>query len=122
LISISYACHFDAAHQLDVPYESPCNRRHGHRYTVRIVASAEELLYGMVVDFNLLKAVVDEFDHRDLNELADFKETGLQTTAENICIVLARKLQAVVGTRVSIDELIVRETPRSAAKWRKPAR
>jgi len=119
LISISYACHFDAAHQLDVPYESPCNRRHGHRYTVRIVASAEELLYGMVVDFNLLKAVVDEFDHRDLNELADFKETGLQTTAENICIVLARKLQAVVGTRVSIDEVIVRETPRSAAKWRK---
>ena len=119
MISISYACHFDAAHQLDVPYESPCNRRHGHRYTVRIVASAEELLYGMVVDFNLLKAVVDEFDHRDLNELADFKGTGLQTTAENICIVLARKLQAVVGTRVSIDEVIVRETPRSAAKWRK---
>jgi 6-pyruvoyl tetrahydropterin synthase/QueD family protein len=122
LISISYACHFDAAHQLDVPYESPCNRRHGHRYTVRIVASAAELLHGMVVDFNLLKAVVDEFDHRDLNELADFDQTGLQTTAENICIVLARKLQAVVGTRVSIDEVIVRETPRSAAKWRKPPR
>jgi len=122
LISISYACHFDAAHQLDVPYESPCNRRHGHRYTVRIVASAEALLHGMVVDFNLLKAVVDEFDHRDLNELADFKETGLATTAENICIVLARKLQAVGGTRVSIDEVIVRETPRSAAKWRKPGR
>ncbi|HEY7994420.1 MAG TPA: 6-carboxytetrahydropterin synthase [Candidatus Eremiobacteraceae bacterium] len=122
MISISYACHFDAAHQLDVPYESPCNRRHGHRYTVRIVASAAELLHGMVVDFNLLKAVVDEFDHRDLNELADFDQTGLQTTAENICIVLARKLQAVVGTRVSIDEVIVRETPRSAAKWRKPPR
>ena len=122
MISISYACHFDAAHQLDVPYESPCNRRHGHRYTVRIVASAEELLHGMVVDFNLLKAVVDEFDHRDLNELVDFKETGLQTTAENICIVLARKLQTVVGTRVSIDEVIVRETPRSAAKWRKASR
>lgn len=122
MISISYACHFDAAHQLDVPYESPCNRRHGHRYTVRIVASAEELLHGMVVDFNLLKAVVDEFDHRDLNELADFKGTGLQTTAENICTVLVRKLQAVVGTRVSIDEVVVRETPRSAAKWRKLSR
>lgn len=73
----------------------------------------------MIVDFNLLKAVVDEFDHRDLNELADFKETGLQTTAENICTVLAHKLQTVVGTRVSIDQVVVRETPRSAAKWRK---
>jgi len=122
LISISYACHFDAAHQLDVPYDSPCNRRHGHRYTVRIFASAEELLHGMVVDFNLLNAVVDEFDHRDLNELPDFKESGLQTTAENICTVLARKLQTVVGARVSIDEVVVRETPRSAAKWRKNSR
>ncbi len=122
MISISYACHFDAAHQLDVPYDSPCNRRHGHRYAVRIVASAEELLHGMVVDYNLLKTVVDEFDHRDLNELLDFRDTGLQTTAENICTVLARKLQTVVGTRVSIDEVVVRETPRSAAKWRKSSR
>ena len=73
----------------------------------------------MVVDFNLLKAVVDEFDHRDLNELPEFEETGLQTTAENVCLVLARKLQTVVGTRVSIDEVAVRETPRSAARWRK---
>ena len=119
MISITYSRHFDAAHQLDVPYESPCNRRHGHRYAVRIVASADELLHGMVVDFNLLKAVVDEFDHRDLNELPDFKSGGLQTTAENICVVLARKLQEVVGTRVSIDEVAVRETPRSSAIWRK---
>ena len=119
MISISYVCHFDAAHQLDVPYDSPCNRRHGHRYAVKIVASAAELEHGMVVDFNVLKAVVDEFDHRDLNELPDFKGTGVQTTAENLCTVLARKLQRAVGQRVSIDEVTVRETPRSAARWRK---
>jgi len=118
VISISYVCHFDAAHQLDVPYDSPCNRRHGHRYAVRVVASARELEHGMVVDFNRLKGVVDEFDHRDLNELSDFAG-GVQTTAENICTVLASKLQAAVGSRVSIDEVVVRETPRSAARWRK---
>ena len=118
MISIEYECHFDAAHQLDVPYESPCNRRHGHRYAVKIVATARELEHGMVVDFNVLKSVVDAFDHRDLNELPEFRD-GLQTTAENICVVLARKLQDAVGARVSVDEVVVRETPRSAARWRR---
>ncbi len=119
MISISYVCHFDAAHQLDVPYDSPCNRRHGHRYTVRIIASARELEHGMVVDFNVLKSVVDAFDHTDLNELSEFAGTGVQTTAENLCRVLADRLQRAVGERVSIDEVVVKETPRSAARWRK---
>lgn len=83
------------------------------------MASATKLEHGMVVDFNELKRVVDEFDHRDLNELPEFAKTGLQTTAENICVVLAQKLQAAVGGRVSIDEVEVRETPNSAARWRR---
>jgi len=76
----------------------------------------------MVVDYNLLKNVVDAFDHGDLNELPEFKDTALETTAENICLVLARKLQAAVGGRVAIDEVVVRETPRAAARWRRSAR
>ncbi len=118
MIAISFTCHFDAAHQLALPYDSPCNRKHGHRYGVEITASAQELEHGMVVDFNVLRAVVDEFDHCDLNERPEFTVTQLATTAENIAIVLARKLQAAVGARVSIDEVVVRETPRSLARWR----
>ena len=90
MISISYLCHFDAAHQLHVPYDSPCNRPHGHRYSVKIVASAIQLDNGMVVDYNLLAKVVDEFDHCDLNARAEFRD-GLPTTAENLCKVLAEK-------------------------------
>jgi len=45
--------------------------------------------------------------------------TGLPTTAENIAIMLAQKLQAKVGERVSIDEVSVKETPRSRARWRR---
>jgi 6-pyruvoyltetrahydropterin/6-carboxytetrahydropterin synthase len=119
MISISFSCHFDAAHQLSLPYDSPCNRRHGHRYEVEIVASAAQLEHGMVVDFNLLRSVVDEFDHSDLNDRAEFTVTRLPTTAENIAVVLAQKLQAKVGERVSIDEVSVRETPRSRARWRR---
>ena len=119
MISISFSCHFDAAHQLALPYESPCNRRHGHRYDVEITASADELQHGMVVDFNILRTVVDEFDHCDLNERPEFTVTRLATTAENIAVVLAKKLQAAVGERVRIDEVVVRETPRSLARWRR---
>ncbi|MBV8222928.1 MAG: 6-carboxytetrahydropterin synthase [Candidatus Eremiobacteraeota bacterium] len=117
MISISTICHFDAAHQLDLPYESPCNRPHGHRYEVEIFASAQSLEHGMVVDFNVLKRVVDEFDHRDLNALPDF--ASVPPTAENIALALARKLQTAVGSRVSIDALTVRESPQTAAHWKK---
>lgn len=119
MISISYSCHFDAAHQLALPYDSPCNRRHGHRYGVEITASADQLEHGMVVDFNMLRTVVDDFDHCDLNERPEFLQTKRQTTAENIAIVLAEKLQHAVGLRVSIDEVVVSETPRSSARWRR---
>jgi len=119
MISITFSCHFDAAHQLALPYDSPCNRRHGHRYDVEISASARELEHGMVVDFNILQKVVDEFDHCDLNDRPEFTVTQLPTTAENIASVLAQKLQHAVGERVSIDEVIVRETPRSLARWRR---
>lgn len=119
MISITFSCHFDAAHQLTLPYDSPCNRRHGHRYGVDISASAQQLEHGMVVDFNVLQKVVDEFDHCDLNERSEFRATQLATTAENIATVLAHKLQHAVGSRVSIDEVVVRETPRSLARWRR---
>ncbi len=119
MISISCFCHFDAAHQLNVPFESPCNRPHGHRYEIEITASSAQLEHGMVVDFNVLRGVVDDFDHCDLNERPEFAAADLQTTAENIASVLASKLQSAVGSRVSIDEIVVRETPNSLARWRK---
>jgi 6-pyruvoyltetrahydropterin/6-carboxytetrahydropterin synthase len=119
MISVRLRSHFDAAHHLVLPYESPCNRRHGHRYVVDITASADELEHGMVVDFHLLRRVVQEFDHCDLNERPEFSVTGLPTTAENIAIVLAKKLEHAVGPRVTIDEVSVRETPGSLARWRR---
>ena len=117
MISIRYLAHFDAAHQLSVPYDSPCNRRHGHRYSVEVVASARELEHGMVVDYNMLKNTIAEFDHCDLNERPEFERA--QTTAENICVVLADKLTRAVGPRVFIDEVTVHETPHCAARWRR---
>jgi 6-pyruvoyltetrahydropterin/6-carboxytetrahydropterin synthase len=119
VISVSLRCHFDAAHQLRLPYASPCTRPHGHHYVVEVTASAAELEHGMVVDFDAVRRVVEEFDHCDLNQRPEFRVADLPTTAENIALVLARKLEAAVGPRVSIDEVVVYETPRSRARWRK---
>lgn len=118
MISISYSCHFDAAHRLDLPYDSPCNRPHGHRYRVEVIASADELENGMVVDFNMLQEVVERFDHCDLNALPDFARRNVPTTAENIAATLAKLFAKAAGPRVRIEEVVVRETPRSAARWR----
>jgi 6-pyruvoyltetrahydropterin/6-carboxytetrahydropterin synthase len=119
MMTVSLRCHFDAAHQLALPYDSPCNRKHGHRYEVEITASAAKLEHGMVVDFNVLQQVVEEFDHCDLNGRPEFSVTGLPTTAENIAVVIAKKLEHAVGPRVSVDEVVVRETARSLARWRR---
>lgn len=71
----------------------------------------------MVVDYNTLQAVLDEFDHCDLNARPEFLGGRVQTTAENIAAALAEKLQKAAGARVRIEEVVVRETPRAAARW-----
>lgn len=61
-------------------------RMHGHRYVVEAVVERSDLdSFGFVVDFDWLKARLDELtqtlDHRVLNELPEFKE--LSPSSEN---------------------------------------
>ncbi|MBR1732182.1 MAG: 6-carboxytetrahydropterin synthase [Alloprevotella sp.] len=69
------------AHQLQLDYESPCRRLHGHNAIVTVFCCAEELNEnGMVVDFKHVKEIVKgRLDHQCLNDLFDFNPT-----AENI--------------------------------------
>lgn len=64
---------FEAAHALD-GYDGPCREIHGHSYRLfvtvagRPVADPENPKYGMVMDFGVLKRIVNEqivsrFDH-----------------------------------------------------------
>jgi 6-pyruvoyltetrahydropterin/6-carboxytetrahydropterin synthase len=77
---------FASAHQL-VGYEGPCENIHGHTWKVQIFLKGEKLdKLGMLFDFkqakNLLKEIVAEFDHKNLNELKYFEKNN--PTAENI--------------------------------------
>lgn len=113
--------HFSAAHCLR-EYEGACARVHGHNYRVEVAVVAQELSpLGFVMDFGDLKAlcdaVLDEMDHRMLNELEPF--THQNATSENIARhIHGRMKSALSGGPVSIKHVRVWETPEQSAIYR----
>ena len=82
----------DAAHFLMMNYKSPCQNQHGHRWRFKVfVASEKTNENGMIIDFSIVKAIIKEMDHTNLNKLDAFKKVS--PTAENIVIALSREIQ-----------------------------
>jgi len=83
---------FDAAHRLP-NYDGKCARVHGHTYDVEVVLEGPvDEGSGFLMDFydlkQILKSVLEELDHRDLNEIlpnptaeriAEHIKTGLES-------------------------------------------
>ena len=87
---------FEAAHRIE-NYPGKCARLHGHNWTVEAVVAGTELNeLGILIDFKVLKAelnkVLDELDHRYLNELETFAKKN--PTAENLAKEIFEKLSA----------------------------
>jgi len=84
-ISLKIRHHFDAAHQLKLPYISKCQNLHGHRWNVTVFIRGDEsnLKDGILADFSKIKEKIDNFDHQYLNDLID-----ANPTAENIALSL----------------------------------
>ncbi len=70
-----------ASHRLTLSYESKCSQMHGHNWRITVFCRSRELnADGMVVDFTEVKRrVMEQLDHRNLNEVLPFNPT-----AENI--------------------------------------
>lgn len=87
------------AHSLSLSYESKCERMHGHNWLITVYCRSAELnADGMVVDFSHIKeTIVNQLDHRNLNEVFDFNPT-----AENIARWIARRIPHCY--RVDIQE------------------
>lgn len=84
-------CRFEAAHVLP-KHSGKCSRPHGHSYRVEFWITGEKLNHqGFVVDFGILSNIVKEYDHQDLNQQEPFKSEEIDTTAENIAQVFAKK-------------------------------
>lgn len=113
---------FEAAHRV-VNYPGKCDRLHGHNWKVEALVAGTELdELGMLVDFKAikgaLKAALDRFDHRFLNELEPFS-TGVNPTAENLARIIFEELEkSPVFVRDSnLAAITVYETPTSSVTY-----
>lgn len=82
---------FEAAHQLpdsDELITKACNRLHGHTYCVKVSAIGGKSENGFVLDFSAIKQIIDQYDHRFLNDLIK-----IPTTAENLATIFKEKIE-----------------------------
>ena len=89
------------AHQLNLPYPSPCKRLHGHTLKVEVemerwVEKGEEC--DMLIDTEVVKRLVKKFDHTNLNNYLE------QPTMENFAQLIARDLVVEVGRGKHLTE------------------
>ena len=112
---------FEAAHFID-GYAGKCSRLHGHNWIIEAVVRGEELdNLGMLIDFKILKAelnkVLEELDHRFLNELKIFAEEN--PTAENLARKIYKKLVAaeIFSDAAKLYAVKVFESPNSCVMY-----
>ena len=120
MYEITTEAHFSAAHRLR-NYDGPCENLHGHNWVVRASVRCEALdKSGLGIDFKILKrrlhTILDEFDHRDINEV--FDPLGLSPSSENIARYIYGKLNALLaGDGAKAFRVEVQETPGNCAAY-----
>lgn len=78
---LSREFHFDSAHFIK-DYTGKCENLHGHTYRLIVTISGEVGKSRMVLDFSILKSVVEEniidvLDHKNLNDLFENPTTEI---------------------------------------------
>lgn len=97
--TLSVQCHLAASHVL--PGCPPCDRLHGHTWTVRAYWAFTGLdETGMGVNFRTLKSLLrgevhERYDHRHLNDIPPFD--AVPPTAENLAREVYRALAGAGG-------------------------
>lgn len=121
LYEIEVRSAFEAAHYIN-GYAGKCARLHGHNWEVVAVVHGTELdKLGMLIDFKILKAelkkVLNEFDHRFLNELDAFAEEN--PTAENLARKIFERLTAseIFSDSTKLYAVRVHESPSSCVTY-----
>ena len=129
LFELTVRAEFEAAHRID-GYNGKCQRLHGHNWSVEAVVEGRELdELGMLIDFKILKAelnkVLEELDHRYLNDLPIFSQKNSSKknpTAENIAQYIFETLSTsniFADTAAQVKAIRVYESPRSCVTYTK---
>lgn len=101
-------------------YSGPCERLHGHNYRIVVYVRGSDLDdAGMLEDFGAIKsammAVLERFDHYNLNDLPEFAR--LSPSAENIARVIGEGLAGRPWQRGHVHRVEVWETPTQGATY-----
>jgi len=96
---------FSAAHQLRA-LKGGCENLHGHNWKVEVAVAGDRLGDdGLLVDFRVVKdhtkQIIDELDHKFLNEIEPFKSA--EPSSENI----ARHIFKTLSERLNIEGIHV---------------
>jgi 6-pyruvoyltetrahydropterin/6-carboxytetrahydropterin synthase len=119
MFTISIETSFWASHQLVLP-EGSKEPVHHHNWLVSADVSGDRLnSMAVVMDFQELKAMVDdivsEFDNMALNEISFFRQNN--PSAENVAKYIYEKLRAKLPEGVKLQNIRVVEEPGCAANF-----
>jgi len=106
MYELKISTQFAAAHQLR-GLEGGCENLHGHNWKIEVSVTGSELgKDGLLIDFRVIKGetkrVIDELDHKFLNELASFEnlEPSSENISRHIFESISRKLN-IQGVKIS---------------------
>ena len=139
IIRITKEFKFEMAHAL-LGYDGPCKNIHGHSYKLSVTVKGKikqgtlDSDEGMVVDFGIVKKIVDDlivskYDHSlALNEKMKIDEAQFefmnklillpfQPTCENLLEYYAELIKQQLPENIALHSLFLRETPSSYAEW-----
>ncbi len=124
MYELRVATHFAAAHQLQMVAQK-CENLHGHNWKVDVCVRGEKLdAGGVLVDFGVIKRhvadIMEELDHKFLNQLEPFRE-NCPPSSENIARYVARRLQtALEGLAVHVSSVSAWESDNACATYFPP--
>ena len=116
MFEVKIETNFSSAHHL-LNYKGKCENMHGHNWKVEVTARGNSLdNSNILIDFKVLKKVVNEImdylDHKDLNELEEFKNES--PSSEFIAKFIFKKAKETIKEVCRVD---VWETPTSRASY-----
>ncbi|MCK9374579.1 MAG: 6-carboxytetrahydropterin synthase QueD [Syntrophobacterales bacterium] len=120
MYEVKIVTQFAAAHRLENFY-GKCESLHGHNWKVEVFLAGKSLdEAGLLMDFGVLKArakeVLEEIDHKYLNELPAFQDRN--PSSENLARYLFERLGAILNREgAKIQRVNVWESDTSCASY-----
>ena len=114
----------DSSHYLR-NYDGKCADLHGHRWVVEVTVESvtDDAIdsldnTGILLDFGVIKSLINEYDHKNLNDMPEFED--INPTAENLAIVWADALTHEIilrGIPAKVISVKVWETPTNKVEF-----